>query len=66
MIFKVHVYIHNYNYPEVVPLLGFPRWLSGKKNHLPVQEMQETWVPSLGGEDPLEKEIPTCASILAW
>ena len=31
MIFKVRVYIHNYNYPEVVPLVGFPRWLSGKR-----------------------------------
>ena len=28
--------------------------------------MQETWVPSLGQEDPLEKEMATCSSILAW
>ena len=28
--------------------------------------MQETWVPSLGGEDPLEKHMATHASILAW
>ena len=28
--------------------------------------MQETWVQSLGREDPLEKEIATCSSILAW
>ena len=27
---------------------------------------QETWVPSLGREDPLEKEIATHSSILAW
>ena len=27
---------------------------------------QETWVPSLGGEDPLEKGIATHSSILAW
>ena len=27
---------------------------------------QETWVPSLGWEDPLEKEIATHSSILAW
>ena len=27
--------------------------------------MQETWVPSLGGEDPLEEEITTHCSILA-
>ena len=28
--------------------------------------MQETWVLSLGQEDPLEKEMATCSSILAW
>ena len=30
---------------------------------LPVQEI---WVQSLGGGDPLEKEMPTHSSILAW
>ena len=29
-------------------------------------EMQETWVQSLGQEDPLEKEIATHSSTLAW
>ena len=28
--------------------------------------MQETWVPSLGREDPLEKEMATHSSIFAW
>ena len=28
--------------------------------------MQETWVRSLGLEDPLEKEMATHFSILAW
>ena len=28
--------------------------------------MQETWVQSLGQEDPLEKEMATQSSILAW
>ena len=28
--------------------------------------MQETWVQSLDGEDPLEKGMPTHSSILAW
>ena len=32
--------------------------------HLP--GMQETWVQSLGREDPLEKEMATHSSILAW
>ena len=28
--------------------------------------MQETWVQSLGQEDPLEKEMATHSGILAW
>ena len=32
--------------------------------HLPA--MQETWVRSLGQEDPLEKEMATHSSIFAW
>ena len=32
--------------------------------HLPA--MWDTWVRSLGQEDPLEKEISTHSSILAW
>ena len=32
--------------------------------HLPA--MRETWVQSLGREDPLEKEMATHSSILGW
>ena len=32
--------------------------------NLPV--MQEMWVQSLGGEDPLENKMATRSSILAW
>ena len=28
--------------------------------------MQEIWVPSLGQEDPLEKEMATHSIVLAW
>ena len=31
-----------------------------------MQETQEIWVQSLGQEDPLEREIATHSSILAW
>ena len=34
--------------------------------NLPVQEMQEMWVHSLGWEEPLEEETSTHSSILAW
>ena len=32
---------------------GLPRWHSDEGIHLPMQEMQETQVQSLGQEDPL-------------
>ena len=35
------------------------------KNLFAVQEMQETWVQTLGWEDPLEKKMATHSSILA-
>ena len=31
-----------------------------------VKNLQETWVRSLGQEDPLEKEMATYSSTLAW
>ena len=42
-------------------LVGFPG--SGVK-HLPA--MLETWVRSLAGKEPLEKEMTTHSSTLAW
>ena len=36
------------------------------KNPPAMQDTQETQVRSLGWEDPLEKEIATHSSILAW
>ena len=37
----------------------------GVKNPPAMQETQETWVQSLGQEDPLEEEMATHSSILA-
>ena len=36
------------------------------KNPPTVQELQETQVQSLGQEDPLEAEMATHSSVLAW
>ena len=36
------------------------------KNPPAIQETQEMQVRSLDQEDPLEKEMATCSSILAW
>ena len=38
--------------------------MAQRLKHLP--PVQETWVQSLGQEDPLEKEMATHSSILAW
>ena len=37
-----------------------------QRTRLPEQELQETWVQSLSWEDPLEEEMATLSSILAW
>ena len=42
--------------------MGFPDGSVVKNPPL----MQETWVQSLGQEDPLEKEMATPSSLLAW
>ena len=42
-------------------------WLSGKESiRLPIQETKEMRVQFLGWEDPLEEEMATHSSILAW
>ena len=46
-------------------LLGFPDGSMVKNICLPMQETPETWVPSLGQEDPLEEEMAAHSSILA-
>ena len=39
-------------------------WVAQRVKRLPA--VQETWVRSLGQEDPLEKEMATHSSTLAW
>jgi len=47
-------------------LQGFPSGLAVKESTCNAGDVQETQVPSLGQEDPLEKEMATHSSILAW
>ena len=47
-----------------IALRGWASLVAQRVKHLPV--MQETKVRSLGWEDPLEKEMATHSSILAW
>ena len=51
-----HTYTHTHTY-------GLPWWLKSVKR-LPV--IREIWVQSLGWEDPLEEDMATHSSILAW
>ena len=44
---------------------GFPG-VSTVKNLPARQEPQETWVRSLGGEDPLEEDVAAHSSVLPW
>ena len=44
---------------------GFPSG-SVVKNLLSMQELWETWIHSLGWEDPLEEDMEIRSSILAW
>ena len=54
--------------------LGFPQitlncpiiWASLMALQPAMSETQETWVQSLGWKDPLEEEMATHSSILAW
>ena len=51
--------------PSSVPGNGFEASLVAQRlKHLPL--MRETWVRSLGREDPLEKVMTTHSRILAW
>ena len=50
--------------PLSAPLLCALPLVAQRLKRLPA--MWETWVRSLGQEDPLEKEMATHSSILAW
>ena len=51
---------------EICSLVNF-NWDSVVAQRLkPLPAMRETWVRSLGWEDPLEKEMATHSSTLAW
>ena len=55
-----HIYTHTYIHTQASLVA------QGVKNLPAMQETQETWVQFLGWEDPLEKEMTTHSSILAW
>ena len=56
-----HLMVHAYIYELGV---SWDSLVTQMVKNLPA--MRETWVPSLGREDPLEKEMAIYSSILAW
>ena len=56
----------DYNCQHLFSFPQLPQWLSGKESTCKCRRFQRLSVWSLGGEDPLEEEIVTCSSILAW
>ena len=56
-----HTYNEIYHYLNIT-IVASP--VAQMVKHLPA--MQETWVQSLGQEDPLEKAMATHSSTLAW
>ena len=52
-IYNVHYIYTGKGFPDVSLAINSPA-------------VQETWIQSLGWEDPLEKEMATHSSILAW
>ena len=58
-----HIKMTNrYHFTLISMVRVLPRWHSGKE----YTGDSEIWVRSLGREDPLEKEMATHPSILAW
>ena len=54
------------NRAEYSLTLGFPGGSDGKASACRADLTRETQVQSLGGEDPLGKEMETYSSTLAW
>ena len=53
-------------WPPFRIIFGLPSLAQWKRSCLPIQKPQETWVWFMGLEDPLEEEMATRSSILAW
>ena len=51
-------------YMKSIHYLATSKFIAQSVKNLPA--VQETWVQSLGWEDPLEKEMAIYSSILAW
>ena len=60
----IHTHTHIYIYTHTYIHIHRASLVAQRLKRLPA--LRETWVWSLGQEDPLEKEMTTHSSILAW
>ena len=60
----LNLWLLNFYNSMLTDFLFNPLMVAQRLKHLPA--MRETWVWSLGWEDPLEKEMATHSCILAW
>ena len=51
-------------WPSIFPSMKVFSWVAQRVKNLPA--MGESWVQSLGQEDPLKKGMVACSSIIAW
>ena len=59
--YNIHTHIYIYTYIYIIYMLSL---VAQMVKNLPA--LWETWVGSLGQEDPLEKGMATHSGILAW
>ena len=62
--YRISIVIIIFFFIEILVIYQEVPCVAQRLKHLPA--MQETWVRSLGQEDPLEKEMATHSNILAW
>ena len=62
----MYMYAYVYIYMYIKQYMGASLMAQSVKNPPAMQKTLRTWVQSLSKEDPLEKEMVTCSSILAW
>ena len=58
--------LHSLNFPKMTSKINYTKLLASTCAFMGNPAMWETWVRSLGWEDPLEEGMATHSSILAW
>ena len=62
----MYIYFSSTFLGRTLTVIQLPWWLNDEESACQYLPMQKTWVWSLGWEDPLEREMITHSSVLAW